>query len=402
MGESYFECASQGASRTVKGFDVVFLHGITGHYKKTWTNIDEEFWPSWLIEEFPNINVYAAGYDSAFLADLMTGAGASIRDQASVLLDSVASRQDPSRPVIFVTHSLGGLIVKQMLRLADAATNKKKKAVASLVKGVAFLATPHLGADIAKSVTSVAQLVASQPLKDLVKGAEPLVDLAQWFSGWAVDRGIPVAAYYETEKTKGVLVVDKISANPNVHGCDPTAVSADHITITKISGKDHNVYKSLCSFLKDIVTSSDVGGSSGGGLDDDVLDDFKAFTTPVETDRQTLAEKLSSAGRSEEIKRAERLKERFNIALRRNIAQPSAVRKYTRIMSNIETRFNRHVLPAVLSHKSNSEIDMLVQDAVLDPTVKAHELVGDEITASLIESALYYLAGNCHLRWDDV
>lgn len=89
------------------------------------------------------------------------------------------------------------------------------------------------------------------------------------------------------------------------------------------------------------------------------------------------------------------------MALRRNIAQPAAVTRYTRLMSEVESRFNRHVARAIAAGACAEAIDVVIQNDVISPCA-ALESDGEAITAGLIDGALYYLAGNCHVAWDNV
>lgn len=89
------------------------------------------------------------------------------------------------------------------------------------------------------------------------------------------------------------------------------------------------------------------------------------------------------------------------MALRRHIAQASAVTRYTRVMSEVESRFNRHVQRAIAEGACAQVIDGIIQNEVISPCV-ALETGSDAVTATLVDGALYYLAGNCHLAWDNV
>tara|TARA_R110002074_G_C12548406_1_gene666351 strand:+ start:219 stop:1439 length:1221 start_codon:yes stop_codon:yes gene_type:complete len=383
--------------------DVVFVHGLTGNHNDTWTHKSGSFWPRWLAEDFQTINVYSAGYDSSIFASLSKGDGASLVDRATMLLDRLASRKAPNTPILFVTHSLGGLVVKQMLRRSQDASSHRRSRLCENVKGVVFLATPHQGTHLAKSLNSVLQIITSNTVKELSHGLEPLIDLSNWFSSWATRRNLKVECYYEVEKYKGVLVVDKLTANPNVSGCDPIALQADHIEIAKLESRNSQLYQSISSVLSELlleVSETNISGFDHAGRAQ-IESEYETYTLRAEGDRRNLAQKLFDANRSHEIERAERQKERFSMTLQRNIGQPSAVRRYTRLMSNIETRFNRFVVPAVAEDASASTIDGLIQDNVLDPSLKAHDADGVESTAAEVESAYYYLAGNCHIGWDN-
>jgi len=399
----YVVSAREQASSTAP-LDIIFVHGLTGDLKVTWSHPTGGFWPAWLAEDFPAANIYTAGYDSSVFSSFMKGGGASLVDRATILLDRLASRPSRGRPILFVTHSLGGLIVKQMLRKALEASNERRKAIATGTVGVIFIATPHQGADFAKAVRSVVGLATTKTVRELERGGDQLLELGAWFSTWAGRSALSVDCYYEVEKTKSVLVVDQMTANPNVLGCDPVAIQADHISITKLADRDTQLYQSISVLVADMLAKlapPDNTGEDGGGGENVIDAEFSAFTSHAPSDRRTLAEKLTAADRTSEIVWAEKQKERFSMTLQRNIAQPSAVRRYTRLMSDIETRYRRHVGPLIASASQAATIDHVLQEAVIDPCLKAHDADGGEGTSGLVDSAFYYLAGNCHVSWDN-
>ena len=405
MSDSRFEFV--GGARAMPSaeavFDVVFVHGLTGDHKGTWTHSNGEFWPSWLAVEFPTLNIYSAGYDSSVTGSLRKGAGASLADRATILLDRLSSRVAPDRPIVFVAHSLGGLVVKQMLRKAQDASNERRKRVGRQALSVVFIATPHMGAHLATAMNALLRLATSKSVRELDYAADALIDLGQWFSTWAKNAGVAVECYYEIEKCGGALVVDQVTANPNVHGCDPIAIQADHISITKLENRDSQLYQSLKGVVSELLKKCvlEEGRGSDDGLGDEVASEFAAYTAQAAADRRTLSEKLRDADREHLIPRAERQKERFAMTLQRHIAQPAAVRRYTRLMSDIETRFHRHVSPIIAAKQDAAAVDAALQLNVLDAALKAHDADGADGTPALVDSAFYYLAGNCHVGWDN-
>jgi triacylglycerol esterase/lipase EstA (alpha/beta hydrolase family) len=55
------------------------------------------------------------------------------------------------RPLVFVTHSMGGLLIKQLLGAANGnAAQAPWRAIIEKTRGVCFIATPHFGSDLAK------------------------------------------------------------------------------------------------------------------------------------------------------------------------------------------------------------------------------------------------------------
>ena len=97
--------------------DVVFVHGLGGNSRDYWMSDKSNpstFWPGWLGEERPDLGVWSLGYDAAKLC--LAGLGhAAIRPARSALalLDTDGIGE---RPVVFITHSMGGLLVKQMIQ----------------------------------------------------------------------------------------------------------------------------------------------------------------------------------------------------------------------------------------------------------------------------------------------
>lgn len=72
-------------------------------------------------------------------------AGRSLEARARDLLSDLQRAGVGSRPVIFVGHSMGGLIIKQMLVQAGAGELE----LARNTRGVLFYSTPHRGTQIA-------------------------------------------------------------------------------------------------------------------------------------------------------------------------------------------------------------------------------------------------------------
>lgn len=416
------------ASPTAPGLDIVFVHGLGGDQLGTWQTDPKSFWPLWLAEKFPSCRVSSFGYDSQKLAGFLTGGGASLHDIALALADALTNREVLAPRTLFVCHSLGGLIVKQMLRRCSDSVNPEYKELGRSIVGIAFLGTPHQGAALASSLDQLLRRFLSKQTQQLVYGEDGLVDLNDFFRSRASMQQIQVRAYYETEKVGGVLIVDKVTANPGVLGCEPIAVQSDHLRICKPENQKSPVFTSMCglirSLFKDSAASSS-GGSGGkaqgetaesthAGLADgsepthtmegvtaDIARDFEYFTTVAEDDRRDLEQKLTDVGRAYAVRDGKRKKERFNMALQRHIAQPAAVTRYTRLMSEVESRFNRHVARAIAEGACAAAIDGIIQNEVISPCA-ALESGAEAVTASLVDGALYYLAGNCHVAWDNV
>src|ERR1035441_4557807 len=121
--------------------DVIFVHGLDGDARGTWQiGADSKtFWPSWLGEELPQVTVWTLDYEAHALN--WSGPSMPLLDRASSVLDLLAVRIPAPRSLFFIAHSLGGLLVKQMVRRAA----DRSLPLARNTRGVVFLATPHSG-----------------------------------------------------------------------------------------------------------------------------------------------------------------------------------------------------------------------------------------------------------------
>jgi hypothetical protein len=140
---------------------IVFVHGLNGQSKNTWTSENDVFWPKDLLSKTcPDVRILTYGYDSR-IADLVRGLRSSVNrhgvDLISKLALSRSTAEAARRPLIFVAHSLGGLIVKSALVASSTANTDSEKAVGLSTGGIIFFATPHQGCS--HPVTSFADLL---------------------------------------------------------------------------------------------------------------------------------------------------------------------------------------------------------------------------------------------------
>lgn len=97
--------------------------------------------------QLPSAQVLLFGYNAnvAFETSI-----AGVREQAINLLNRIASKRDESeeRPIVFVAHSLGGIVVKRAL--VEAKLDDSYKSIREATYGIAFFGTPHQGGNFAK------------------------------------------------------------------------------------------------------------------------------------------------------------------------------------------------------------------------------------------------------------
>jgi pimeloyl-ACP methyl ester carboxylesterase len=376
--------------------DIVFIHGLSDAFESCWQNeasSDETIWPIWLSEALPGVSIWGVDYPTSKFSTLLSKPDLSLLTVAASLSELLRAKKIGKRPVIFICHSLGGVITKAILRACESTTTISKRAIFENCKGVVFIASPHSGSSLA-SILSIIPGVASKQTKELDKAGAMLVELHGWYQNKAPSSGISSCALYETMPTKGAIVVDAGSANPGVPNCDPIPIDANHSDICKFETKNDLGYLAIKHFIEEIFDSDGIDAT-----DHSTVDDLEYYINSVKGDRLSLAQKLEIGGKGEkEIGDAEAEKERIFKLVRRNAVSPSARKKYRQFLSEVLTLFRLYVSPLIRSGAHENIVNDVIHSKLLIPL--SHKVdINDLFNIADVHSAIYYLTGNCHIDW---
>ena len=242
--------------------DVVFVHGLNGDPLMTWQLPSDAntFWPKWLGEESPTIGVWSLGFEAA--SSKWNGTTMALVDRATNLLAQLEAFGIGGRPLVFVAHSLGGLVVKQMLRHGEDYGNPKWKRISANTVGVTFLATPHAGSSLATFIRLFGIVYRpTASVEDLREDDPHLRDLNTWYRNNVSNLGIDTLIFRENLKTNGVLVVPPSTSDPGLQGVVPIPVDTDHIGICKPTSRKGEVYVLTKQFIIDRLSAAANGSS---------------------------------------------------------------------------------------------------------------------------------------------
>jgi pimeloyl-ACP methyl ester carboxylesterase len=232
--------------------DVIFVHGLGGDARGTWhpqgQRDDNNFWPMWLGEELPDVGIWSLGYEVEPFR--WRGDSMPLVDRATNTLAVLDSHAIGAYPLIFITHSLGGLLVKQMLRHAWDYGNPEWKLIVEQTKGIVFLSTPHSGSNIANWVKYIGVILqASVSVDELEAHHSRLRELNEVYRNHEWLSQIPIQVYCENQKTSGFLVVDQTSANPGIKNVTPILMDDDHLSICRPSSPKNMLYRRVKNFI---------------------------------------------------------------------------------------------------------------------------------------------------------
>lgn len=234
--------------------DVVFVHGLGGDPFTTWKENDGASWFDWLAADQPDLNLWSLGYEIQPTA--WTGAAMPLADRAVNVLAALDRAGLGVRPICFIAHSMGGLLVKQLLRHASSIA-KEYRHICGSTRGVVFLSTPHAGSDVANLVSYLGFFLRTTVAVAELQAHEPrLRELNLWYRNNVADLDIGSKVFYETKATRGIVVVNATSADPGIPGVVPIPVDADHLDVCHPRSPDDVRYVQIVKFLNDRVPVS--------------------------------------------------------------------------------------------------------------------------------------------------
>ncbi|KAH8890391.1 hypothetical protein GQ53DRAFT_842162 [Thozetella sp. PMI_491] len=288
--------------------DIVFVHGFTGHPERTWTytgaagaeaisnqgsTLDRHFrlnkllkteassngrahikkgtyWPLALVPStIPSARVLTYGYDTN-VRHVAAGPVSqnTLYDHAADFLAALEAerRAAPHRPLLFVAHSLGGLVVKETLRRSRGYHKQPSlRKIFEATVGVIFFGTPHAGADpcgvVHDVVISLAKAIGFKVNDKIVEALSPsaeyLNQLRDEFVSMIDERGWLVHSFQEQYALSGFfgkkVVEDASSCIRHPAAEIVQHIGRNHRDMCRFSGSQDAEYQKVAAALKRIA-----------------------------------------------------------------------------------------------------------------------------------------------------
>ncbi len=157
---------------------VIFVHGYFSNSASCWTNSNGIFWPDLVLNDLRigEPSIYMAGYYTS-----IDSADYDISDCADEIFAAITRRSPTGEMapidydnIVFVCHSLGGIVTRYMLEARHDAFTKKSV-------GLVLMASPSLGSTYADLFEFLAQLYKNKLGKQLKRMNESLINLDKRF-----------------------------------------------------------------------------------------------------------------------------------------------------------------------------------------------------------------------------
>ncbi|XP_039764041.1 protein SERAC1 [Pararge aegeria] len=222
-------------------------------------------WPKdWLPKDCSNLRILGFNYWSK-LSDWLEGCplqNADIVARAEELASALIDAEVGKKNVVWLAHSMGGLIVKQLLVDGAQKSDEAYKILCQNTKAVLFYSTPHKGSALATMPRAAASILwPSQDVKQLQENSPELLELHELFLKFADKFNWETISFAETLPT--LITAFKVP----VHFVEPYSADLgrgvfyqlplDHLSICKPATRQSILYTTVLDILQQ-ATKCDV------------------------------------------------------------------------------------------------------------------------------------------------
>jgi PGAP1-like protein len=198
------------------------------------------------------------GYDVDINKAFAAASGATVFQHAKDLISDLANiRQNPrfKKPIIFIAHSLGGIVVKDAVFFAKNHPNFTKEVFAA-IEGVIFLGTPHHGSPVAslgKLAYEISRIFLQNPnigvLRTLESKSEVLERISEQFNMMLAQHSLKLHSFHEELPYYGIMIVPPAFAS--IGGLNETRGSlyANHRSMARFSSPNEINFQRVTSVL---------------------------------------------------------------------------------------------------------------------------------------------------------
>ncbi|MCJ1385019.1 hypothetical protein MMC17_008137 [Xylographa soralifera] len=182
------------------------------------------FWPGDLLPlAIPDARVFTWNYDADVHHWTSSASQNTIHQHAGNLLSDLAYliAGDMPEPLIFVVHSLGGIVVKDALNQSSQTEGTRLKNIAPATFGVLFLGTPHRGsksASMGRLAYNVTVAATRRPnlklLQALERNSETLDRVGDGFRQTVLKFDIKFCSFREEKETRKYLIFNTMVVEP--------------------------------------------------------------------------------------------------------------------------------------------------------------------------------------------
>ena len=238
--------------------DVIFVHGFGGDPYKSWgaeKSGDKNSMLYWLIDKFKmgNIGVWTLKHESSQFSDSNRQSLARSELASNLLQDfknnfEIIPSDISGYRIIWVCHSEGGNVVKQLLRLCneDQQFCSISNSILRASSNIYFIDTPHRGSWVANLAYRLRLRFVSR-CRELREGDNQLLDLNKWYTSYVLNaKSIDNFSFIQADSR--YKVIGLASAKLDFGG--EYFIDKDHNSIARPNSTDEEPYLTIHSGIK--------------------------------------------------------------------------------------------------------------------------------------------------------
>ncbi|KAF5231474.1 hypothetical protein FANTH_13386 [Fusarium anthophilum] len=246
--------------------DLIAVCGLGGHALGSFKEKNGRF--VWLRDalpsDIPNARILTYGYNSQLIG---SESFQSLTDLGRTLQIDLEDIRDSNKPrsILFIGHSLGGLVIKETVRILKEEPLGPDLSILNAFSGFAFFGVPHRGLEVKCLVPLVKDNPNRALLESLNKNSSLLEHLQNDFGKITKARSLSVVSFYETEKSPTAIwingkwdmsgtsevLVDVLSATSGCQKQHP--INRNHSEMVKYSGVHDQLYRRVLIALRPIL-----------------------------------------------------------------------------------------------------------------------------------------------------
>jgi hypothetical protein len=250
-------------------FSIVAVHGLNENLIEAWTDPGTEIlWLRDLLPEAIKIaRILTFGYNAHASSFYGTGSADRVQQHAQTLVADLQANRSlegcSNRPIIFICHGLGGILVKKALAYSSTRTSKNVEHLYSIFLStfaILFFGTPHCGVDkaswLAMAHAEDSHVLAgawkeSQLLSAIEKDSETLQAITDQFAH--LMKQFHIFFFWEELRSdlggRRGYVVEESSAAPVADSTERSGIHANHSQMVRFTDPQSSSYRTVLEAL---------------------------------------------------------------------------------------------------------------------------------------------------------
>ncbi|XP_012284390.2 protein SERAC1 [Orussus abietinus] len=236
---------------TCSGNDIYLEHEEKDSSKRT------QCWPrDWLGKDVPYLRILGINYDTnlSMWTPLCPTEGSknTISERSEEFIQKLIMTGVGKRPIVWVCHSMGGLLVKKML--LEEWKNGDKHKLCQNTRSIIFYSTPHRGSHVPTLMTTQMLVWPSLEVQELWEESPALLQLNQEFVRMLKQYSMDIISFCETKSTLvtalrfPIQFVTSHSADPGVG--EFYEIPQNHLSICKPANRQSFLYRKVLETIK--------------------------------------------------------------------------------------------------------------------------------------------------------